>query len=223
MTWSDPSSSGVQAWKRAVVHGPQVSYYLTSHKPAGIVVGASFRPGAAGAVLGVPGRELAGGHVLLEDLWGAFARDLHERLLEASGPHDALPVLDHALRTRLRTPLLLHPAVAYALRGDSTEVPSVARIAAETGYSTKQLIARFRDAVGLTPGSYQRVRRFAAVLQRIAGEPLTPLAVIAADAGYADQAHLTRTFRELAGVTPRRYRPRDAQNPHHHVVPSLPR
>src|ERR1700722_19068047 len=41
------------AWSGSVVHGPQSSYYVAGPKPRGGTVGVSFRPGAAGAVLGV--------------------------------------------------------------------------------------------------------------------------------------------------------------------------
>lgn len=218
IAWSSPSGAA-HTWTRAVVHGPQALYYLAGPKPAGVAVGASFRPGAAAAMLAAPARELAGRHVLLEDLWGDSARALHEQLLAAPSPEAALATLDGALRARLRTPLLLHPAVALALSGHGAVVApaSLSEIAAESGYSAKHVIACFRDGVGLTPGRYFRIRRLAAVLRRLTAETRPPLAVIAADAGYSDQAHLTREFGELAGVTPGRYRPRDAESPHHHI------
>ncbi|MBC5801150.1 MAG: helix-turn-helix transcriptional regulator [Candidatus Eremiobacteraeota bacterium] len=218
--WCEAASVTPQTWTRAVVHGPQASYYRSGPKPAGTVAGASFRAGTASAVLGVPACELTGRHLLLEDLWGASARVLHERLMDACSPDAALATLEDALRARLHTPLLLHPAVACALYNEmpAETAERVSEVAAHSGYSAKHVIARFRNGVGLTPGRYFRIRRFGAVLQRMVAETPTPLAAIAADAGYADQAHLTREFRELAGVTPGRYRPRDAESPHHHVA-----
>ncbi len=67
-----------------------------------------------------------------------------------------------------------------------------------------QLLRGFKHAVGVTPHAYllqRRVRltrRLLAAGRRPAGE--------AAEAGFADQGHLTRAFRRQLGVTPARYR-----------------
>ena len=48
-------------------------------------------------------------------------------------------------------------------------------------------------------------RRLQEVAGRLAADPALSLAEVAADLGYADQAHLTRDFRAVTGVTPARY------------------
>src|SRR5262249_24889563 len=75
-----------QSWKRSIVHGPQTSYYLAGPKPKGTVVGASFRPGMAGAILGLPINEIRDAHVSLEAIWGSSALDLNEQLRSAETP-----------------------------------------------------------------------------------------------------------------------------------------
>jgi AraC-like DNA-binding protein len=207
-----------QAWSRGIVHGPQWSYYKTGPKPAGATAGVSFRAGAAGAILGVPVAELTGRHVSIEALWGARGLRLREALLEAQGPAAVFRVLERELSARLARPLLIHPAVARALAGPSTLWSSarVADIQRAAGYSPKHFIALFRQAVGLTPKHYYRVKRFRSVLRLLADGGGGSLADLSATAGYSDQAHLTREFREFAGITPTRYRPRDAAAILHH-------
>src|SRR4051812_45340286 len=52
--WAAPSTNVEwQAWTRGVVHGPLSRFYVAGFKPPGRVVGASFRPGLAAAILGV--------------------------------------------------------------------------------------------------------------------------------------------------------------------------
>lgn len=74
------------------------------------------------------------------------------------------------------------------------------------GVSERQLLRRFRGAVGYGPKTLARVLRFQRFLTAAwaAPQPGTGLSRLAFDAGYADQAHLARECRELAGVPPRR-------------------
>ena len=92
----------------------------------------------------------------------------------------------------------------------------VAEIQRAAGYSPRHFIALFRAAVGLTPKHYYRVKRFTNVVRRLAEGKVESLADLSAEAGYSDQAHLTREFREFSGVSPTRYRPRGAASILHH-------
>jgi transcriptional regulator GlxA family with amidase domain len=76
-----------------------------------------------------------------------------------------------------------------------------AALARRLGISLRQLERRFRNAVGLGPKHFSRMRRFQRVFQAI--EQRRPgWANAAADCGYYDQAHLVRDFQEFAGQAP---------------------
>jgi AraC-like DNA-binding protein len=65
-------------------------------------------------------------------------------------------------------------------------------------------IARhFRRAFGTSPDRYRTMRRLA--LARAAIESGLPLATAAAEAGFADQSHMTRQFTSTYGLTPGRW------------------
>jgi AraC-like DNA-binding protein len=106
-----------------------------------------------------------------------------------------------------------HAAIAHALRRAPGRIDELQR---EAGVSPRHFIALFRGVTGITPKHYFRLQRFgsaaAALAMRDGG-----LADVAAAAGYADQAHLTREFRDLAGFTPGRYRPAAPDRPLHHL------
>lgn len=226
--WASAHDSGNwRSWTRGVIHGPQSSYYLAGPKPKGTVVGVSFRPGMAGAILGVPMAELLDSHVSLEELWGYRGLDMQERLASATDHAAIFGLLERELIARIRRPLLIHPAVAHALRPQRSDIASyigpgrVADVQRQSGYSPRHFIELFRSAVGFAPKRYYRVQRFSNVLARIAQGNIVgdlKLADIATSAGYSDQAHLSREFRELAGVTASAYHPRAADSAHHHVV-----
>ena len=195
----DPVGRVIQ---HAVVGGVRARYYVRDvSRPVGSV-GAELQPGAAQLLFGATAAELADRHTPLFDLWGRAAEQVRERLLDAGRPERQLDVFESLLAERLPKPRALHPAIAHALERFNAE-SEIAEVVRETGYSHRRFIALFREAVGLTPKVYCRVLRFRSALERISDGALVELAL---DAGYADQAHLSHEFRELAGISPRRYR-----------------
>jgi AraC-like DNA-binding protein len=222
IAWAPPDRPrDLRAWTRGVVHGPQSSYFVTGSKPKGCVIGVSFHAGMAGAILGVPLNELQDAHICIEDIWGARATELRERLATAPTPQAAIGILERDLIARMQRPLLLHPAVAQALRPSllEREALRVSEIQKQSGYSPRYFIELFRSNVGLAPKQFYRIRRFSTALTHIARGGMT-LADVAFSSGYSDQAHLSREFRELAGVSPSAYSPPAADQEHHHVVGS---
>jgi AraC-like DNA-binding protein len=95
-------------------------------------------------------------------------------------------------------------AVRDRLAGDLLAPPSLADLAAELGLSRYQLLRAFRTTMGIPPYAWlaqYRVSRARGLLE----SGLRP-AEVAGLVGFADQAHLTRWFRRVLGVTPAAYR-----------------
>ncbi len=187
----------IWAGGRLTVAGPDTRPRVVALESASRLVGARLRPGAAGAVLGLPATELCdvspdAAEVLGRDLVVSLleeleaGRDPHARLLRAVQPRG------------VREPDKLVRAAIVALGRPHARVGPVA---AELGVSARQLNRRVRDAVGYGPKMLQRVLRFRR-LQALAPAPLVELAL---EAGYADQAHMTAEVTQLAGVSPVRF------------------
>lgn len=152
--------------------------------PAGTAVrGLRLRPEAVGAALRLPGTALCNLTVAAEDVLGARSA---RRLADPQ-------FLDRWVRGIAPDARV---AAALPLLGDRP----VEEVGDLVGVSSRQLRRSFLDTIGLAPKSYQQVMR----LQRFvaAADAGTPLAAAAADAGYADQAHLTREVRRFSGLTP---------------------
>ena len=95
------------------------------------------------------------------------------------------------------------PAVTKAARLLRDPATRAEDVAAEVGLSLRQLRRRCHAVVGYGPKTLQRVLRFRRFVARVDARPdVLDLAAIAAEAGYADQAHLTRECARLAGLTP---------------------
>jgi AraC-like DNA-binding protein len=86
---------------------------------------------------------------------------------------------------------------------DAEPQARIAGLPARAGRGLRSFQIAFLDAVGLTAKEYARIRRLQAALRMLdRGE--TSIAAVAAERGYADQAHATREFARLTGVTPAR-------------------
>ncbi|HVE51842.1 MAG TPA: AraC family transcriptional regulator, partial [Ramlibacter sp.] len=201
----------------AVVGGARSGFYLREAVP-GWSAGALLEPGAARALFGPGAQEFAGRHVALDDLWGREAGLCMERLQGARTAAQALASMEDLLLQRLGADAGLHAGVAAAVatlrRGGRVDAAVQA-----SGFSHRQLVARFRDAVGLPPKAYARVLRLQSALARL-GQPGAGLADLALAAGYADQAHFSREFRGFAGVTPTQWLQARPLHPNHVPVPA---
>lgn len=183
-------------WVRTEFTGPQ----------AGVQV--DLTPLGVFTLLG--GRTVSGGAVpALDALDDPALAALPDRLADAPSWVDRFALVSDLLADRMLDAGARRPApeVAYAWRrlAATGGRATVSGLAAETGWSRRHLQSRFRAQVGLAPRTAGRVLRFAAA-SRLVGTGATPLAEVAAACGYADQAHLTRAFRALAGTTPSAYR-----------------
>jgi DNA-binding CsgD family transcriptional regulator len=92
----------------------------------------------------------------------------------------------------------IDPRVAAALQ-DLPAADCVDHLAARVGLSPSRLRALIHDLTGVPPS---RLRLWRRLRIAIASLPDKPIALAAADAGFADQAHLTRTATRLVGQTP---------------------
>jgi AraC-like DNA-binding protein len=206
----------------AIVGGARSGYYVRDVSEPVWSVGAELMPGAAPLLLGVPADEFAERHTPLEDLWGREAGDAHERLAFARSAEQRLALLESIFAARLPRVRGIHPAIAEALARFDRGV-DVASLVARSGVSHRRFLDLFRSSVGLAPKRYARVARFRAALARIATGPAAPSwaaakpswADLALAAGYSDQSHFNREFREFAGVTPGHYRDLAPLSPHH--------
>ncbi|MFF8379273.1 helix-turn-helix domain-containing protein [Streptomyces sp. NPDC015661] len=180
---------------RLLVAGPDTRAYVPGEFAARYA-GIRFAPGDAPGLLGVPAHELRDRRVALGALWGeAEARRLGERITDAPDPAAALEelVLRRAADDFAPDPLL-RAVVARLAAGRG-----VAETAEAVGLGARQLHRRSLAAFGYGPKTLARVLRLQRALALVRAG--VPYAEAALRAGCADQAHLARETRALAGTT----------------------
>lgn len=170
------------------VAGPDRTAQLTAVAPGTRSFALRFGSGTGPGVLGVPASELVDRQVPLDNLWSAVAV---RQLAEADDP---LAALEAAAARRWTEP----DRAMVALAGAARSGLPVGVIADRCGLSARQLQRRSNLAFGYGPKTLHRVFR----LQRAVAlaRDGRPFATVSADAGYADQAHLAREVRAMAGV-----------------------
>lgn len=167
----------------------------------------SLTPAGARALLGMPAGEMGGTLVRADatpELQRSLCLDLHPQLAQA-GWAQRFDLLEHRLLSRLTrtdhaTEMAPEVAEAWRLTVAARGLLPVAEVATRVGWSRRHLQARWAAEFGLGPKRLARVARFDHA-KRLHKAGL-PLAQVAYRAGYADQSHLNRDWRALAGQTP---------------------
>jgi AraC-like DNA-binding protein len=200
-------------YRGAWLSGMQTDFLVIGVVRGSSMMGAHFRTLGARAFFRLPMEELAGKVVTLEDLLGAEARQLRERLLETPAPEAKLRVLERFLALRLRgcdedsrrsERLVSH--VIERLRRPGGPL-LVEQLAAEAGVTRRHLVRLFHDQVGMAPKTLARILRFQRVIETVEtrGAAAISWTDLAYDCGYYDQAHFAQDFRAFAGIKPSGY------------------
>jgi AraC-like DNA-binding protein len=186
-----------QSGAGVLVAGPDTRPFPFQLQPGTVLVGARFRPGAGGAALGVPLSELLNVRVDAAELPAVPSARLPASLAPEEAIRRVARVAAWMVTERPPDPLVLEAARRLGVPGARADL-----VAGSLGISERQLRRRCQAAAGYGPRTLARVLRFRRFLSRVDAGEAADLAGVAADAGYADQAHLSRESTRLAGLPP---------------------
>jgi AraC-like DNA-binding protein len=162
--------------------------------------------GAPESVLGTPASTIADRIVPLEELWGAAARRLVDRLFSARDMIEAAAILETAIADRFAAARVRGERAQFVLNAaERLSGANVSAVAADLGVSERHFRRVFRESVGVSPKAFTRLTRFHRALRAAREDGRESWASIAAGAGYYDQAHLIAEFRAIAGAPPRAF------------------
>jgi AraC-like DNA-binding protein len=189
----------------ATVHGVPRGRVFRVLEGAGRVFGVAFHPGCFRPFLGssvstITDRSLPAGDV--------FGPDVPRRAMaDAADEAELRQVMEQFLRAHLpgRDPTAEAVADIVARIAAEPDVTRVDTLAERLGMSVRRLQRLFAEYVGVGPKWVIRRYRLHEVTERLSNGIAADWARLAAELGYADQAHFSRDFTAMFGESPTRY------------------
>lgn len=190
---------------RMVLVGPMESPELVNMEHAQWdSFGIRFYPGGLHAFLREPAHLFTGRMERLDAVSRSLEMQLEPLMWMGSRAADRVPLADTLFASLLANPTPWDDTLRNAVYRLAMGAP-VQTVAAAEAVSERQLQRLFLERVGLRPKQFSRILRFQLALGRMhTGAPLGA-AALAQECGYYDQAHFTREFAALSGVTPAAY------------------
>jgi AraC-like DNA-binding protein len=187
------------------VVGPWTEPFVVRLAAGTKILGARLRPGCASNVLRLPSAELLNVSVPLCSVWGKSRSEEFVRVPDQRGLAARSSTLAEVLFGCLPSAITFDRAIAASIAWLGRHPHSrIEQLSECIGISGRQLHRRFSTTVGYGPKMFQSVLRFQRVLYLShEGQAVVNFADLAAEAGYADQAHMTREVRRFGGCAPK--------------------
>ncbi len=162
-----------------------------------------FHPGGLYRLLGIPMAHLFDGGFDALDILGTEMNTINSQLLDATNDTGKDIVEKFLLKKchHLKTLLPFDMAMRELICRDGN-VP-IEKIASLACLSLRQFERKCAERIGMPPKSFARIARFSKAYRLKEARPDLTWTAIAYEAGYFDQMHFIRDFKEFAGVTPR--------------------
>ncbi|MFF0490800.1 helix-turn-helix domain-containing protein [Nocardia sp. NPDC004068] len=205
--WDSDAAVPPVVFTGGLVMGLWTRRFLFEYPERVRMVGVHFKPWGLSPFVGVPASELRDRWVPADAVWSRAADRIRDRVGECGSATETLRILEEELLARLLEPargldLVRHTGVR--LENCHGSVP-VGALTEAVGVSVNHLAAQFKSHVGVTPKRVARIYRFASLI--LAVDALRPVdwSALAHAAGYFDQAHFAKEFKDFTGHTPTEY------------------
>ena len=172
------------------------------------VVGVHFKPWGISPFVDMPSSELRDRWLPVDAVWERSLDRMRDRIASATSTGEILQILEDELRSRLvpasSRGLELVDHTAGRLEASWGAV-SVGALADSAGVSGNHLATQFKSHLGVTPKRVARIYRFARLILSVDALHPVDWSQLAEAAGYFDQAHFSKEFKDFTGHTPTAY------------------
>jgi AraC-like DNA-binding protein len=189
---------------RAVIVGPQITPVSLNIDRNHKAVRVGFQPGGLHRLLGISMSEMVDNSYHAADVFGNDIDRLNNQLQEAHDFDDIKNLIESFLikrASRLKDALPFDQAMLALMRSKGNL--TVEKMASLACLSFRQFERVSKERIGVSPKFFARLVRFSAAYRIYEHSPHRSWTDIAYEAGYFDQVHFIRDFKEFAGVTPR--------------------
>jgi AraC-like DNA-binding protein len=221
---SDPSVAPA-AFTDGWFMGVWTRRFLVEYPARVRLVGVHFKPWGISPFVDVPATELRDRWVPVDAVWRRSLDRIRNQLGELASATATLRAVEDELRSRLaEAPPRGLDVVRYTggrLASAHGAVP-VGALTEAAGVSTNHLATQFKSHVGVTPKRVARIYRFARLILSVDARGPVDWAELAHTAGYFDQAHFGKEFKDFTGHTPTEYLDLRRRFPAEQEFPPLP-
>lgn len=172
------------------------------------LVGVHFKPWGLSPFLDMPASELRNRWVPVDAVWRRSVDRIRNQVGDTASATETLRVMEEELRAQfVAAPshgLDLVQHTAGRLASSHGAIP-VSALTDAAGVSSTHLAMQFKSHVGITPKRVARIYRFARLILSVNALRPVDWADLAQTAGYFDQAHFIKEFKDFTGHTPTEY------------------
>lgn len=188
---------------RCMIVGPQATrmnlFVRQSHKAFVIV----FQPGGLYRLLGIPMSELYDDGIEGREVFGSEIEELTEQLQTVTSFPEMVGIAERFLLKHLSIVKDILPFdEAVQILSRNTGRITIEQIASISCLSLRQFERKCHERIGYSPKFFTRLVRFSNAYQLRESQPHLSWTAIAHEAGYFDQMHFIRDFKQFAGITP---------------------
>ncbi len=193
---------------RLLVHGISREPFFRELTGTGHTLGTSFLPGGFRCLLGSSVGALAGRVVPAGELLGVDDRPAAREILATEDVDAMVAAMERYLLAvgPVPDPAAVEAAALVAWAEERHTLTRAEDLAAHAGTSLRSLQRLFTEYVGVGPKWVIARYRILDAAAAAHGGGRVDWAALAADLGFADQAHLTRAFAQVVGTPPETYR-----------------
>ncbi len=171
------------------------------------MVGAYLYPYAIPLLFNETSEQLSNTSVEIAEFLGRDGMRLKEQVVNAQSNSQRVLLIAEDLLARVNKISETSPEFYAAIREiiRSSGDISIDDLVRDVGISSRHFDRKFLPAVGITPKSFARLIRFQSTLQLSNKIRIRNLTELAMNAGYCDQSHFIRDFKEFSGLSPGAY------------------